>query len=79
MSGLVATPVLYRGGGKNNINTTPAAFSSVRSSTEFLMALARYRGPGDDNVAIPPGSRARAEAPRSSGGNRTCTIYCRVQ
>lgn len=61
----------------NNINTTSAAFCSVRSSTELLMALVR---PGDDDVATPPpGSRARAKAPRSSGGTRTCAIYCRVQ
>lgn len=43
MSGLVATPALHRGG-ENNINTTSAVFSSVRSSTELLMALARYGG-----------------------------------
>lgn len=43
MSGLVATPALHRGG-ENNINATSAVCSSVRSSTELLMALARYGG-----------------------------------
>lgn len=49
MSGLIATLVIYREEKKKNINTTPAVFSSVCSSTELLME----QRPGDDNVAIP--------------------------